>query len=98
MKRAVLALAVLAHAAAMPTFAQSPPPAADSAGTTIVGERDTAVGLYLMPWQEEAPSDIDRPPAHFSDAGIALDAARLHAVTASDEANAAYRRVRTEPR
>ena len=71
---------------------------ANDAGTTIVGERETAVGLYLMPWQEEAPSDIDRPPARFSMPLQAVDAKRLQAQTASDEANAAYRRVRTEPR
>ena len=96
MKRLMLVVALLVSAAAQ---AQAPQDAGkEQGGTTIVGERETAVGLYLMPWQEEAPSDIDRPPAHFNGAGVAVDAARLHAATASDDANAAYRRVRTEPR
>jgi hypothetical protein len=36
--------------------------AAETLGTTIFGDQEQALGLYLMPWQEEAASDIDRPP------------------------------------
>ncbi|WP_020648615.1 hypothetical protein [Solimonas variicoloris] len=89
-------LVLFATAIAAPAFAEPPP--ADGSGTTIVGERETAVGLYLLPWQEEAPSDIDRPPAHFEMPAQAPDGERLRALSAADEAGAAYRRVRTEPR
>lgn len=95
MKRLVAGVLLLAACAA-PVFAEPPP--ADDGGTTIVGERETAVGLYLLPWQEEAPSDIDRPPAHFEMPAQAPDGERLRALSAADEAGAAYRRVRTEPR
>lgn len=35
---------------------------AETVGTTIYGDHEQALGLYLMPWKEEAASDIDRPP------------------------------------
>lgn len=67
-------------------------------GTTLVGQRDAAVGLYLLPWKEEDPSDIDRPPRRFDAAGGPVDPAQFSAQVRSDQANAAYRRVRLEPR
>ncbi|WP_043113456.1 hypothetical protein [Solimonas soli] len=96
MKLAQLSVALVALIAAPASFAQDS--GEKTAGTTIIGERETAVGLYLLPWQEEAPSDIDRPPAQYVPGATPIEAAQLHALTASDEANAAYRRVRTEPR
>lgn len=79
-------------------LARAEPPAAPEAGTTLVGEREEAVGLYLLPWKSEAPSDIDRPPALFGAAAGPVDPAQFTAQTAADEAGAAYRRVRLEPR
>ncbi|NGY03414.1 hypothetical protein [Solimonas terrae] len=74
------------------------PTAAADAGTTLIGQRDAAVGLYLLPWKEEAPSDIDLPPRQFDVADAPIDPARFAARVADDEANAAYRRVRLEPK
>jgi hypothetical protein len=35
--------------------------AADS-GTTIIGERESPIGLYIMPWRDARPeADMDRP-------------------------------------
>lgn len=31
-------------------------------GTTIVGEQDAAVGLFLAPWKNESRSEGGRPP------------------------------------
>ncbi len=32
------------------------------AGTTIVGERESPIGLYIMPWREARPEEgMDRP-------------------------------------
>lgn len=31
-------------------------------GTTIIGEQDSDVGLYLTPWKEEHADDLDPPP------------------------------------
>lgn len=34
----------------------------DQAGTTIVGERESPIGLYITPWRDAyAEQDIDRP-------------------------------------
>lgn len=34
----------------------------DNSGTTIVGERESPIGLYITPWRNAAPEqDIDRP-------------------------------------
>lgn len=67
-------------------------------GTTLIGQRDAAVGLYLLRWKEEAPSDIDRPPRQFDGVGEAVDPTRFAADVANDDANTAYRRVRLEPK
>lgn len=35
----------------------------DDPGTTIVGERESPIGLYITPWRNAfAEQDIDRPP------------------------------------
>lgn len=58
-----------------PSAAAPPAPSADTpieptaapqqlpgAGTTVVGERETPIGLYIMPWrQSEAEDGLDRP-------------------------------------
>ncbi|HET8882727.1 MAG TPA: hypothetical protein VFM56_11175 [Solimonas sp.] len=88
--------ALLAIGFARVAIADSPAPQAE-AGTTLIGQRDAAVGLYLLPWKEEAPSDIDRPPRRFDAGGAAVDPSQFAARVAADDANAAYRRVRLEP-
>lgn len=46
---------------AVGTAPLSTTPAAE-AGTTIIGERESPIGLYIMPWRESAPeSGMDRP-------------------------------------
>ncbi|WP_029891435.1 hypothetical protein [Polycyclovorans algicola] len=58
------------------------PATAAAVGTTIFGDHEQALGLYLMPWKEEAASDIDRPPQllHLMPALGTPDAARTRAV------------------
>ena len=73
-------------------------PEAGTAGTTIVGEREAAVGLYLLPWQEENRSELDRPPLLYRGVSSAIDARHFADRVASDEAEAAHRRMRAEPR
>lgn len=34
-----------------------------TAGTTIVGEQESAIGLYLTPWKDEHAAVMSRPPA-----------------------------------
>jgi hypothetical protein len=47
---------------AVNTAPQAPAPIEPSAGTTIVGERESPIGLYIMPWRNSgAEQGIDRP-------------------------------------
>ncbi len=47
---------------------------AGEGGTTIVGERDSEVGLYLTPWKEEHADNIDPPPSLLDEPPQPLDA------------------------
>ncbi len=61
-------------------------------GTTIMGEQESAVGLYLMPWQGEAPIETDRPPALVSEPLQAIDSAQFDARVQTSQTIAAFRR------
>lgn len=78
----------------LPAFAVAAADSGEPAGTTIVGEREAAVGLYLAPWQDEAASDLDRPPGHYDVPLQALDLHRFELQADYDEAIRAYRRER----
>jgi hypothetical protein len=56
-------LAVPAGAQSRPQAAPKPgAPADDGAGTTIIGDRESPIGLYLTPWKSEyATRGMDRP-------------------------------------
>ena len=61
-----LAAALLASTAGAQSRPQAAPqpdaPAQDTAGTTIFGERESPIGLYLTPWKSEyATRGMDRP-------------------------------------
>lgn len=56
-----LAVAVLGCITAAPIAAGDASPAT-TAGTTVVGEQDAAVGLFLAPWKNESRGELDRPP------------------------------------
>jgi len=46
----------------MPEPAEQRAPRQQEAGTTIIGERESPIGLYIMPWREARPeADMDRP-------------------------------------
>ncbi|NKF23437.1 hypothetical protein [Solimonas marina] len=92
-------MSLLASVAALadPAAAKATKPAAE-VGTTLIGDRDSAVGLYLLPWKDEAPSDIDRPPLHFELANKPVDPTTFAARIQREDDNAAYRRVRLEPK
>jgi hypothetical protein len=61
-------------------------------GTTIMGDRDSALGLVLAPWKDEARApDLDRPPA-MQDAAVApLDDAAFARTTRYYATGRAYR-------
>ena len=79
-----MALLCLACTAAL---AQAPAP---EAGTTIVGEQESAIGLFLTPWQDERASNLDRPPSRLAPAAPAADS--FAASAAAYESQWAYRR------
>lgn len=70
------------------------PAVADTEGTTIVGEREAAIGLYLAPWQDETSSDLDRPPGLYDVPLQPLDPQRFKLQADYDEAIRDYRRER----
>jgi hypothetical protein len=61
-------------------------------GTNVIGEQESAVGLYLMPWQEEAAGDADLPPSRVSEALAPVDATQFEGQVRTDASIAAYRR------
>jgi hypothetical protein len=70
----------------------APVPAA--AGTTIVGDEDTAVGLNLSPWKNEPPPDAAPPPALYNDPPSAAGDASFAAAIATRDGIVAYRHAR----
>lgn len=47
---------------AQPERMEAPTATSRSAGTTIVGERESPIGLYITPWRESRAEDnVDRP-------------------------------------
>ncbi|MDD3762000.1 MAG: hypothetical protein PHP86_01740 [Nevskiales bacterium] len=54
----------------------APPPAraADASGTTIIGERESPIGLFITPWRDSLPeSDMDRPARLMQEDLVPLD-------------------------
>lgn len=66
----------------------------DANGTTIIGEQEAAVGLYLTPWREELASDVDRAPRLYEASGEAVEAAALQRQVDVRESMDAYWRLR----
>lgn len=90
MNRGVALLALLLAAASV--AAGDAPQAAP--GTTIIGERESAIGLYLAPWQDEPAGDLDRPPALFDLPAAPVDADDLARIVQYRDQIEAYRRER----
>ncbi len=67
---------------------------ADGTGTTIIGEHEAAVGLYLTPWREELASDVDRAPRLYEPQSGAVDSADLLRQLEVRESMDAYWRLR----
>lgn len=65
-------------------------------GTTIVGDREAAVGLFLDAWREEAASDLDWPPVHEAEPLTSLDAADVRRTIELEAQRDAMRRARLQ--
>lgn len=58
----------------MPQQAEREPPGPGGTGTTIVGERESPIGLYIMPWREARPEEgMDRPARLLQEKLLPLD-------------------------
>lgn len=50
------------------------PPRSDAGGTTIFGERESPIGLYITPWRDaRAEQDIDRPARLLQEKPLPID-------------------------
>lgn len=69
---------------------------ASQAGTTILGDQDAAVGLFLAPWKDETRADFTRPPGLQDQVPTPGDAASYARVTEYYAAGRAYRAERLQ--
>lgn len=76
--------------------AQDEQPAAtpDPGGTTIVGERDTAVGLFVAPWREQPASTLERAPGPYDVPMQPVDIERFRRLADYDRVSRDYERER----
>lgn len=65
-------------------------------GTTIVGDQDAAVGLFLAPWKDETRAELDRPPGLVDHALKPVDVSAQARVNTYFEIGRAYRRERLQ--
>ena len=65
---------------------------ADGAGTTIIGEKESAIGLYITPWKEEYAGDMDRPPGLLDESPAPLDERNFRGSVDYYDTVTAYRR------
>ncbi len=73
----LLACAAQAQAPAAPVSPASEQPAVstDTGGTTVVGDRESPIGLYITPWRNDAPeAELDRPARFLEEQLLPLDA------------------------
>ena len=57
-----------------PVAPTAAPQVLPGAGTTVVGEREAPIGLYIMPWrQSQAEGGLDRPARLLDEALLPLD-------------------------
>ncbi len=53
---------------------QAPPTPGPAAGTTVIGEQESPIGLYIMPWRNSAAEGgLDRPARLLDEALLPLD-------------------------
>ncbi len=76
----------------------APPAAAPAAkvGTTIVGDDEAALGLYLMPWKDEDQRPAARCPSRYTQAQTPADIANDRSRNAALENIDSYQRMRRQ--
>jgi hypothetical protein len=82
-----------AAAATTPPAAQTAQGDASRMGLTIMGDRETPLGLFITPWKNAYPPDReDRPALMLDETAKALDADTFRRQVIYDEAFSTYRR------
>lgn len=72
--RGMLAAAVLATALPVLAFAQSEDDPVRLEGSTIRGDQELPIGLYITPWRDSAPEQgIDKPARLLDEALVPID-------------------------
>lgn len=67
-------LPAMAMAQATPATEQ-PAVKTDNDGTTVVGDRESPIGLYITPWRNDAPeAEMDRPARFLEEELLPIDA------------------------
>ena len=70
-----LGLSVSSLALAQPSNTEEPAVVTDNAGTTVVGDRESPIGLYITPWRNDAPeAALDRPARFLEEQLLPIDA------------------------
>jgi hypothetical protein len=87
-----LLCALLLCAGASPAAQDDERPAADDIGTRIIGERETAAGLFVSPWKEAPISDLDRAPRPYDVPLEPIDVQRFRRLADYDQAAREYAR------
>ena len=75
----LLALSLLSAGTALAQGAktpdESPAVKTDQDGTTVVGDRESPIGLYITPWRNDAPeAELDRPARFLEEQLLPIDA------------------------
>lgn len=89
----LLAAVVLNVTAATPVTPAAP---AAKAGTTIVGDDEAALGLYLMPWKDEDQRPAARSPSRYTQAQTPADITDDRSRNAALENIDSYQRMRRQ--
>ena len=76
--------------------AQAAVTVSEAGSTTIIGEQDSAMGLYLTPWKEEFASGMDQAPSLYRAPMAPLDEGSLRRQTEYRNALSSYRRNHTQ--
>ena len=72
---ALLAFSLPGLAQAQAGAAEEPAVKTDNAGTTVVGDRESPIGLYITPWRNDAPeAALDRPARFLEEQLLPIDA------------------------
>lgn len=72
---AILSMSVSCLALAQPRNTEEPAVVTDNAGTTVVGDRESPIGLYITPWRNDAPeAALDRPARFLEEQLLPIDA------------------------